>query len=49
MKKQYKEYKVSDKELSEFLLYDENISDSFYYIEIEAIEDIYNKIITKSI
>lgn len=40
MKKQYKEYKVIDKDLSEFLLYNEKISDSFYDIEIEAIEDI---------
>ena len=40
MKKQYKEYKVIDKDLSGFLLYDEKISDSFYEIEIEAIEDI---------
>ena len=40
MKKQYKEYKVIDKDLSGFLLYDEKISDSFYDIEIEAIEDI---------
>ena len=35
MKKQYKECKVIDKDLSEFLLYDEKISDSFNEIEIE--------------
>ena len=42
MKKQYKEYMVLDKDISEFYLYDEK---SFYNhdeIEIETIEDIYD-------
>ncbi|MDR2879803.1 MAG: MarR family transcriptional regulator [Fusobacteriales bacterium] len=42
MKKQYKEYKVIDKDLSEFLLYDEKISYSFDEIEIEVIEDMWD-------
>ena len=40
MKKQYKEYKVIDKDISEFLLYEEKISHGYGEIEIEVIEDI---------
>ena len=42
MKKQYKEYMVLDKDISEFYLYDEK---SFYNhdeMEIETIEDLYD-------
>ena len=40
MKKQYKEYKVIDKDISEFLPYDEAIFHNDNEIEIETIEDI---------
>ena len=40
MKKQYKEYKVIDKDISGFLLYEEKISHGYGEIEIEVIEDI---------
>ena len=40
MKKQYKEYKVIDKDISGFLLYDKKIPHDYGEIEIEAIEDI---------
>jgi DNA-directed RNA polymerase specialized sigma subunit len=42
MKKQYKEYKVLDKDISEFYLYDEKKIFNFDETEIETIEDIYD-------
>ena len=42
MKKQYKEYKVFDKDISEFVLSDELSFYTHEEIEIEAIEDIYD-------
>ena len=46
MKKQYKEYKVFDKDISEFVLSDELSFYTHEEIEIEAIEDIYDLNIT---
>ena len=42
MKKQYKEYKVFDKDISEFVLSDKHAFYTHEEIEIEAIEDIYD-------
>ena len=42
MKKQYKEYKVFDKDISEFMLSEELSFYTHEEIEIEAIEDIYD-------
>ena len=46
MKKQYKEYKVFDKDISEFMLSEELSFYTHEEIEIEAIEDIYDLNIT---
>ena len=46
MKKQYKEYKVFDKDISEFILSEELSFYTHEEIEIEAIEDIYDLNIT---
>ena len=46
MKKQYKEYKVSDKDISEFVLADRQNFHFYENIDIEAIEDIYDLNIT---
>ena len=42
MKKQYKEYKVLDKDISECYLYDEKKIFNFDETEIETIEDMYD-------
>ena len=42
MKKQYKEYKVFDKDISEFILSEQQNFYSHEEIEIETIEDIYD-------
>jgi DNA-directed RNA polymerase specialized sigma subunit len=42
MKKQYKEYKTFDKDISEFILYDEKTLYQHEEISIETIEDIYD-------
>ena len=42
MKKQYKEYKVFDKDISEFILYDEKTLYQCEETKIESIEDIYD-------
>ena len=46
MKKQYKEYKVFDKDISEFMLSEELSFYTHEEIEIETIEDIYDLNIT---
>ena len=46
MKKQYKEYKVFDKDISEFILSEELSFYTHEEIEIETIEDIYDLNIT---
>lgn len=40
MKKQYKEYKTIDKDITDFILYDEKSFNPLYENEIEFIEDI---------
>ena len=42
MKKQYKEYKVFDKDISEFAIPDKQNFYTYGEIKIEAIEDIYD-------